>query len=321
MNASSKVAYLFSAPAIILMILIFFVPILMALGLSFTNYSLGNSGFSFVALDNYEKIFTRRSYENMWNATFTYVLVVVPLSVITGLLAALAVNSLTHFRDLYKTIYFLPVMATFMAMAIVWQIMLHPTAGVINRTLASGCEIDFVYGILSGKFFGMDPSQSWYGAACAEVMPNWLGDKKYAIWVICFIGVWQNFGFNMVLYLAGLTSVSRDLYMAAEVDGAQSSWDRFWLVTWPALGPTTVFVVTISTIRGFQVFDIVEAFYGFGSAGPGKSAYVMMFAIFEKGIKQNLIGIGAAITIIFLIFVMFITLIQRYLVERKVHYS
>ena len=125
----------------------------------------------------------------------------------------------------------------------------------------------------------------------------------------------------MVLYLAGLTSVSRDLYMAAEVDGAQSSWDRFWLVTWPALGPTTVFVVTISTIRGFQVFDIVEAFYGFGSAGPGKSAYVMMFAIFEKGIKQNLIGIGAAITIIFLIFVMFITLIQRYLVERKVHYS
>lgn len=199
-------------PAIILMILIFFVPILMALGLSFTNYSLWNSRFSFVALDNYEKIFTRRSYENMWNATFTYMLVVVPLSVITGLLAALAVNSLTHFRDLYKTIYFLPVMATFMAMAIVWQIMLHPTAGVINRSLASGCEIDFVYGILSGKFFGMDPSQSWYGAACVEVMPNWLGDKKYAIWVICFIGVWQNFGFNMVLYLAGLTSVSRDLY-------------------------------------------------------------------------------------------------------------
>jgi multiple sugar transport system permease protein len=139
--------------------------------------------------------------------------------------------------------------------------------------------------------------------------------------VICFIGVWQNFGFNMVLYLAGLTSVSRELYMAAQMDGARSAWDRFRLVTWPALGPTTVFVVTISTIRGFQVFDIVEAFYGFGSAGPGKSAYVMMFAIFEKGIKQNLIGIGSAITIIFLIFVMFITLVQRYLVERKVHYS
>ena len=321
MSIGSRSAYWFVAPAIILMGLIFFIPVLMALGLGFTNYSLGNSGFEFVALENFEKIFTRRSYEKMWGATLTYVLVVVPLSVLLGLAAALAINSVTRFRDVYKTIYFLPVMATLMAMAIVWQIMLHPTAGVINRTLASGCDAEFVYGVLSGAYFGFDPLTTWYGNACANVMPNWLGDKKYAIWVICFIGVWQNFGFNMVLYLAGLTSVSRELYMAAQMDGARSAWDRFRLVTWPALGPTTVFVVTISTIRGFQVFDIVEAFYGFGSAGPGKSAYVMMFAIFEKGIKQNLIGIGSAITIIFLIFVMFITLVQRYLVERKVHYS
>ena len=125
----------------------------------------------------------------------------------------------------------------------------------------------------------------------------------------------------MVLYLAGLTSVSRELYMAAEMDGAKSGWERFKLVTWPALGPTTVFVVTISFIKAFQVFDIVEAFYGFGSAGPSKTAYVMMFAIFEKGKKQNLIGVGAAISLIFLILVLSITLIQRFLVERKVHYS
>ena len=124
----------------------------------------------------------------------------------------------------------------------------------------------------------------------------------------------------MVLYLAGLTSVSRELYMAAEMDGAKSSWERFRLVTWPALGPTTVFVVTISCIKAFQVFDIVEAFWTRG-AGPSKTAYVMMYAIFEKGIKQNLIGIGASITIIFLIFVMMITLVQRYLVEKRVHYS
>ena len=124
----------------------------------------------------------------------------------------------------------------------------------------------------------------------------------------------------MVLYLAGLTSISRDLYHAAEIDGASSAWERFRLITWPMLGPTTVFVVTITIIRSFQVFDTVEAIFP-DSGGPGKSAYVMMFAIYEKGIKQNLLGTGAAITVIFLLFVVVITLIQRRLIDRRTHYS
>jgi multiple sugar transport system permease protein len=124
----------------------------------------------------------------------------------------------------------------------------------------------------------------------------------------------------MVLYLAGLTAIPRDLYHAAEMDGARTAWDRFRLVTWPMLGPTTVFVVTISIIRSFQVFDTVEAFYPQGG-GPSKSVYVMMFAIYEKAIQQNLMGIGAAITVIFLAFVMCITLIQRRLIEKRTHYS
>ena len=320
MNSVHKSAYWFLAPAIILMIIIFGIPIIMALGLSLTDYSLGNPGANFVGLDNYEKIFTRSSYEKMFGATFRYVLVVVPLTVGLGLGAALLINSITRFGDLYKTIYFLPVMATLMAMAIVWQIMLHPSIGEINRYLQSGCEIGWLKNLLTLSFLGFEKMDTWFGRSCEDGMPNWLGDKDYAIWVVCFIGVWQGFGFNMVLYLAGLTSVSRELYMAAEMDGAKSSWERFRLVTWPALGPTTVFVVTISCIKAFQVFDIVEAFWTRG-AGPSKTAYVMMYAIFEKGIKQNLIGIGASITIIFLIFVMMITLVQRYLVEKRVHYS
>jgi multiple sugar transport system permease protein len=135
---------------------------------------------------------------------------------------------------------------------------------------------------------------------------------------ICFIGVWQGFGFNMVLYLAGLTSVPRELYHAAEIDGASSAWDRFRLVTWPMLGPTTVFVVTITMIRSFQVFDTVEALT---QGGPVRSTYVMMYGIFEKGIQQNLIGIGSAITMVFLAFVLLLTLIQRWLVDRRTFYS
>nr|MBX2806726.1 ABC transporter permease subunit [Hyphomicrobiales bacterium] len=101
---------------------------------------------------------------------------------------------------------------------------------------------------------------------------------------------------------------------------AKSAWDRFRLVTWPMLGPTTVFVVTITAIRSFQVFDTVEAIFTNGG-GPGKSVYVMMFVIYEKGIKQNLIGLGAAITVVFLIFVLVLTLTQHRLVNRGTHYS
>jgi multiple sugar transport system permease protein len=302
-----RVAWALSAPALVLMVLILFVPVVMAALLSFTDYSLGNGSFNWVGISNYEKLFSRSTYEKMFVATFTYVVTVVPLSVGLGLGAALLINSIGRFSDIYKTIYFLPVMSTLLAMAIAWEFMLHPSIGVINQTLEMSCGTAL-------------ESIPFIAKGCANRFPLWLGDQDYAIWVVCFIGIWQGFGFNMVLFLAGLTGVHRELYHAAEMDGAKSSWERFRLVTWPALGPTVVFVVTISFIRAFQVFDTIEAFWPQGG-GPNKSAYVMMFGVFEKGVQQNLIGIGSAITMVFLVFVMFITVIQRWLIEHRVHYT
>lgn len=313
-------AWMMLSPAILLMVVILILPILVAFGLSFTDYGLGNKGVAFVGTENYDRLFTRSTYKKMFSATAMYVIVVVPFSVGLGLGAALLIQSVQRGKDFYKTIYFLPVMASLLAMAIVWEFMLHPTIGVINDTLQYGCDSSFVYGFLSGSWYGSDPQLSWYGYGCLNGFPLWLGDRDYALWTICFIGIWQSFGFNMVLYLAGLTSISKDLYHAAEIDGASSAWERFRLVTWPMLGPTTVFVITITIIRSFQVFDTVEAIFP-DSGGPGKSAYVMMFAIYEKGIKQNLLGTGAAITVIFLLFVVVITLIQRWLIDRRTHYS
>ncbi|MEM9797110.1 MAG: sugar ABC transporter permease [Pseudomonadota bacterium] len=297
----------FVGPALVLMVLILLMPIAIAGGLSLTDYALGSPGTEFVGLENYERIFTRSTYEKMFGATFRYVGVVVPLSVALGLGAALLVNSVARFGDLYKTIYFLPVMAALLAMAIVWEFTLHPTIGIVNRTLELGC------GTVLERW-------SFFAEGCARTFPLWLRERETAIWTVAFIGVWQGFGFNMLLYLAGLTGIPRDLYAAAEMDGARSAWDRFRLVTWPMLGPTTVFVVTISIIRSFQVFDTVEAFYPQGG-GPSKSVYVMMFALYEKGVQQNLIGIGSAITVVFLGFVMVVTLVQRRLVERRTHYG
>ncbi len=303
---ASLAGYVFVAPAILLMLIILVAPVLIAAMLSFTDYSLGNAGFEWVGIENYAKMFSRSTYTKMLTASATYVLVVVPLSIGLGLGAALLINSLKHFGDFYKTVYFLPVMAALLAMAIVWEFSLHPTVGIVSQTLESGC----------GTF--LERMSDWYAAGCERSFPLWFGDRDYAIWTVCFIGVWQGFGFNMVLYLAGLTGVPRELYQAAAIDGADSAWDRFRLVTWPMLGPTTVFVLTITTIRSFQVFDTVEAIT---QGGPSKSTYMMMYAIYEKAIKHNLIGIGAAITVVFLAFVLILTFLQRWLVEKRVHYS
>ena len=153
-------------------------------------------------------------------------------------------------------------------MAIVWEFALHPIVGIVNDFLESGCDIGWLYSLLTWSWLGYDPAESWYGNACTEHFPLWLGDKRYALGTIAFIGIWQAFGFNMVLYLAGLTSVPRELYNAAQMDGADSAWERFKLVTWPMLGPTHVFVVTITSIRSFQVFDTVEALTRGGPASP-----------------------------------------------------
>lgn len=295
----------FVAPALILMGLLLLLPILVAFGLSLTNYSLGNAGAAFVGLKNYADLATRSSYARMFGASLFYVAVAAPCSVALGLGAALLVKSVGRFGDIYKTIYFLPVMATLLAMAIAWEFTLNPSVGVLNKALESGCGTAL-------------EAWGWYARGCATHFPLWLGDKAYAPWTIAFIGIWQGFGFNMVLYLAGLTGIPRELYHAADMDGAHGGWARFRLVTWPMLGPTTVFVVAITTIRSFQVFDTVETLT---KGGPAKSTYVMMYAIYEKAIKQNLIGVGAAITVVFLIFVLILTWVQRRLVERKAHYG
>lgn len=306
--AARRAGWAFVAPAVTLMILILLLPIAGAALLSFTDYSLGGAAPGWVGLENYEKILTQSRYRAMFEATLTYVLTVTPLSIGLGLGAALLIHSLRWGGAFYKTVFFLPAMATLMAMSIVWSFTLHPTLGLVNATLGSFCGTGWLH------LWG------WFDKGCRTGFPLWLGDGSYAIWTVCFVGVWQGFGFNMVLYLAGLTSVPRELYQAAEMDGARTAWDRFRLVTWPMLGPTTVFVVTITVIRSFQVFDIVEGFYEQG-AGPSRSAYVILFAMYEKGIRENLIGIGAAIAMIFLAFVVLTTLIQQRILDKKAHYA
>ncbi len=314
----SSASFWFVAPAVILMILLLIAPVFVAATLSFTDYSLGNQDFDWVGMKNYMALAKYSSYKKMFTASLTYVLIVVPVSVALGLGAAMLIASLRTGGEVYKAVFFLPVMATLLAMAIVWEFTLDPIVGVVNAYLTRGCEVGWWHSFITGAWLGLDPATSWYGHGCKEGFPLWIGDKKYALGTISFIGIWQAFGFNMVLYLAGLTAVPRELYAAAAMDGADSTWEQFKLVTWPMLGPTHVFVITITSIRSFQVFDTVEALT---RGGPSKSTFVMVYAMFEKGIKQNLVGMGSTITVVFLAFVLAITISQVYFVNRRVHYS
>ncbi len=315
---SSRSSIWFVAPAVLLMVLLLIAPVFVAATLSFTDYNLGNADFNWVGFKNYAALAKYSAYKKMFSASLLYVIIVVPVSVALGLGAAMLISSLRFGGEAYKAIFFLPVMATLLAMAIVWEFTLDPIVGVVNSYLSSGCEVGWWYQFASGGWYGADPAASWYGYGCEEGFPLWIGDKDYALSTIAFIGIWQAFGFNMVLYLAGLTAVPRELYAAAAMDGADSAWERFKLVTWPMLGPTHVFVITINSIRSFQVFDTIEALT---RGGPSKSTYVMVYAMFEKGIQQNLVGIGSTLTVVFLVFVLALTLMQVYFVNRRVHYS
>jgi multiple sugar transport system permease protein len=289
-SGRSAAAYALSGPAFVLMLMMLIGPLAGVIALSFTDYQLGAPSFSWIGLSNYREMFADRVFWISLKNTLTYVAIVVPGAVAFGLGVALLIQSGAGLRSWYRTIYFLPVMATLIAMAIVWEFMLHPQFGLVNGLLRAA---------------GL-PGHSW------------LQDRGTALYSLCVIGIWQAVGFNMVLFLAGLVSIPKHLYDAAEVDGAESAWSRFRLVTWPMLGPVTLFVVAISAIRSFQVFDTVQVLT---KGGPSKSSEVLIYTMYTEGFEFFRSGYGAAVTVVFLAFVLLLTLLKSALGNREVHYA
>lgn len=282
-------AYFLCAPAVLLMLLLLIGPLLAVLALSATDYQLGARSLSFIGLDNYAAMFADRVFWISLTNTLVYVAIVVPGSVALGLGVALLIEAGTGGKALYRAVYFLPVMATLIAMAIVWEFMLHPQFGLLNLLL---------------RPIGIGPQ-------------FWLTDGDLALFVLAGIGIWQALGFNMVLFLAGLVAIPRFLYDAAEMDGVPGPWERFRLVTWPMLGPVTLFVLVISSIRSFQVFDTVHVLT---RGGPNKATEVLLYTMYAEGFEFFRSGYAAAITVVFLVFVLALTLAKTRFLDRKVHY-
>jgi multiple sugar transport system permease protein len=267
--AEARAGWVLAAPAMGLLFLLLLGPSLAVIVLSLTDWQLGAPSLAFIGLANYEQMFADRVFWQSFTNTIVYCLVVVPGSVLLGLVLALLIELAPAGRAFYRAAYFLPVTSTLIAMAVVWEFLLHPSVGLINLALES-------------------------------------------------VGLWQSLGLNMVLFMAGLKAIPADLYEAAEIDGAGGAWDRFRTVTWPMLGPTTLFVAVVSGIRCFQVFDTVEVLT---KGGPNKATEVLIYTMYTEGFGFFRTGYASAITVVFVVVVLTLTLLQVRLGEKRTHYA
>lgn len=289
-RSEERAAWRLAGPAALLMVLLLLAPTLAILWLSFTNAELGVADWQFIGIDGYREIFSDRTFLRSIRNTALYVAIVTPVSVALGLGLALLIEAEVKLKSLFRSIYFLPVVSLLVAMATVWQYLMHPVIGPLNLML---------------KLVGIPAV-------------NWLGSSDTVLFALALIGVWQSVGFNMVLFLAGLTAINRELYAAAEIDGARSALDRFRLVTWPMLGPTTLFVVTISMINAVKVFETVAALT---QGGPGKSSQVLLYTIYEEGFVFLHTGLASAMAVVFIAVLLVLLVIQTRVLEKQVHYG
>lgn len=283
-------AWLLSLPAILAFVVMLLLPTLAVIAIAFTDYELGARSLRFIGLSNFAELLDDRGFVTSLRNTIVFVAVTTPAALFGGLGLALLIESGTRGRALFRAVFFLPVVSLMVAMATAFQYMFHPTIGPVNAAL---------------RLLGV-------------AGPNWLGSSDSVLWTLAIIGVWEQVGFNMVLFLAGLTAIPRDLYAAAEVDGVRSAWSRFATVTWPLLGPTTLFVLTITMIRALRVFDIVATLT---QGGPNKASEVLLYSIYTEAFSFLRMGYAAAMTAVFLVVVVVLMLIQTRLIDRRVHYG
>lgn len=283
---SERLAWLFAAPSIVLLLLTMIAPIAAVVMTSFTDYELGALDLSFVGLANYRALAGDPAFWRSLGNTLWYVAMVVPGSVLIGLGLAVLVNGLKHGRGFYQVAFFLPVTSTLIAMATVWKYLLHGTIGPVNHLLVA-------LGFDKVEFFG---------------------NSSLTLASLAVVAIWQLAGFNMVLFLAGLTAIPEDLYEAAAVDGIDRAWERFFKVTLPLLGPTTVFVVVTTTITAFKVFDTVAVLT---HGGPQGSTNVLLYSIYLEGFQDMHIGLASAMTVVFLAVILGLALIQAKILDRR----
>ncbi len=279
----AKAARWFLTPALLLIGMFFFLPVVAGLLLSFTDFDIyavaSPDRVRFVGWRNYADLLESDTFWSAVRNTLYFVLVGAPLSVLVSLATALLVNTPgVKLQGLFRTIYFAPVVTPLVAVAIVWRYLYHPRYGLLNH---------------------------WMEAVGIDAI-DWLGDPRWSMPAIILLAVWKNFGYNMIIFVAGLQAIPRELYEAASVDGA-GPWWRFRYITAPSLGPAFLFV-GITTMVGF--FQLFAEPYVMTQGGPLGSTRSLLLLMYEEGFRWWRLGVASTVAVLLFGFTLAGTLLQ-----------
>lgn len=284
-----RTAWVFLLPSLVLFATFTGIPVIAALGISFTQWDLFNPA-RFIGLDNYTTLFRDPIFARVMGNTAYFVLLSVPVQMLIGLGCALALNRGIRGQTFFRIAYFLPVVTSTIAAALVWAWLFNANFGLVNALLS-------LMGITD--------------------VPRWLASTQWAMPAVIIVSIWQNLGYAMVLFLAGLQNIRADLYDAAAMDGARG-WRRLWFITLPLLSPTTFFVLIISIIGSFQIFELV---FVMTQAGPANATNTLVYYIYQNGFQFYQMGYASAAAMILFVIVLLMTLVQYALQNRWVHYG
>lgn len=279
---STRTAWLFLTPALLVLGVFFLLPVIAALGLSLTDYDLyalaNLHNLRFIGLHNYWNLLHRPLFWAALGHTFYFVIVGVPLSIGASLGTALLLNSpLTRMKAFFRTALFAPVVTTVVAVAVLWRYLFNTKYGLVNYALGA---------------LGIHPV-------------DWLGDPHWAMPTIIAFAVWKNFGYNMIIFMAGLQAIAPELYEAARIDGA-SGPRQFWHITLPMLKPTMVMVMVLTVAGYFQLF--AEP-YVMTEGGPLQSTVSVLYLMYEEGFKWWNLGTASAVAFMLFLIIFVVTLL------------
>ncbi|MCM3257412.1 sugar ABC transporter permease [Paenibacillus lautus] len=261
------IGWLFLAPEIVGMLLLNVFALGFSLYLSLSDWDMlsGVQGIEFTGLDNYIKMFHDPTIIQAIKNNLIYMVLTVPIPIAIALVLSVLIHNSVFFKSYFKVAFFIPYISSIIAVAAVWSALFHPSLGPINQFLME-------LGISSP--------------------PKWLVDPKTSLLAISIISSWAGLGYTIIIYMAGLTNISNEIYEAADIDGA-SAIKKFFAITVPMLRPTTFFLLITMLIGSFKVFDII-AFLTEG--GPNNSSTVLVFRIYEEGFKYYNMGYASAIS-------------------------
>jgi multiple sugar transport system permease protein len=281
-----RAAIFFLLPALILLIVFLVIPSIFAIVMSFTKWDM-LSPAQFAGLANYKRLLLDERFKASFLNTLYFTSVSVPVGVVFSLIIALVLNeSWLRGRNLFRILFFLPVVVSSVAIAMIWMWIYNPAYGLLNSLIS-------IFGI---------PRQFW------------VSDPRLAIPSLIVMSIWQTFGYNVVIFLAGLTVIPAEYYDAATVDGANKKQCIRW-ITLPLLMPTTVFVIIMAIIRSFQVFDQVLVLGG--TSGPPKSLLVAVYYLYQMGFGSLKMGYSTSIGIVLFLTILTFAVIQfKYYVKR-----